>query len=199
MALLDHLGTERVAIVGNSFGGKVAVEVALAAPERVAALALAAPALAGVEPSAELNAFDEAEDELLEAGKLEEAVELNLRTWLGDTDPELRRSVGEMQRNAFEVVLAAFEKEPPPGPAEWLEPPAAEQLGSLDVPTLVVVGDADLVDFLEIARRLAAEAPRARMAMLEGVKHLAGLERPDEFNELVLGFLAGVFPGDAHG
>lgn len=195
-ALLEHLGIERAALVGNSFGGKVALEFALEHPGRTRALVLIASALGGHERSAELEAFDEAEDALLEAGKLDEAVELNLRTWLDGPDrdaapvaPEARRLVAAGQRRAFETMLAAYEASPPPGPVRWADPPAATRLGEVAAPTLVVAGAHDVTDFRAIAERLADEIPGAQKAVLD-TAHLPGLERPGELNRLLLDFLA---------
>ncbi len=197
-ALADHLGLDRVALIGNSFGGRIATDFALAHPERLQALVLVDPALSGYEGSAELDAFDEEEDGLLDAGKIDEAVELNLRTWLdgfgregAPVSAETRARVAQMQRESFVTLLAAFEKTPPPGPVSWPEPPAATRLGEVAAPTLVVVGTHDHPDFLRIAERLAAGIPGAETAALE-TGHLPALEQPDEFNRIVLGFLAGV-------
>src|SRR6266508_3963747 len=71
VALLDELGIEQAALVGNSFGGRIALDVAIAAPERVSALVLVAPGLGGWDWSAEMRRFDELEDEALEAGDLD--------------------------------------------------------------------------------------------------------------------------------
>jgi pimeloyl-ACP methyl ester carboxylesterase len=97
-----------------------------------------------------------------------------------------------MQRHAFEILLAAYEEEPHPGPVEWVEPPAAGRLGHVAAPTLVLVGAEDLPTFLAIADRLAAEIPDAHEVVVEGARHLPAVERPDEFNRLVLDFLARV-------
>ena len=195
-ALLDHLGIERAAVIGNSFGGKVALEFALEHPDRTRALVLVAAALGGHEPSAELEAFDEAEETLLDAGKLDEAVELNLRTWLdgpgreaAPVPPEARELVADGQRRAFETMLAAYEGSPPPGPVRWADPPAAARLAEVTAPTLVVAGAHDVADFRAIADRLAAGIPGARLAVLD-TAHLPGLERPEELNRLLLDFLA---------
>jgi 3-oxoadipate enol-lactonase len=194
-ALLDHLGLDRAGVVGNSFGGKVALDLALAYPERVGALVLVASALSGWERSAELDAYDEEEDALLDAGKVEEAIELNLRIWLDgygrETAPvaaEVRERLADMQRRSFRVILEAYERTPPPDPVGWSEPPAATRLGEVAVPTLVVAATYDHPDFVRIAERLAAGIPAAESATL-ATGHLPGVEQPDELNRLVLDFL----------
>jgi 3-oxoadipate enol-lactonase len=195
-ALLDHLEIESAALVGNSFGGRIALEFALDHPGRTKALVLVASALSGHEFSAEMDAFDEAEEALLDAGKLDEAVEMNLRTWLdgpgrnaAPVPTEARELVADGQRRAFETMLAAYEGSPPPGPVRWADPPAASRLGEVTAPTLVVAGAHDVADFRAIAERLADGIAGARLAVLE-TAHLPGLERPDELNRLLLDFLA---------
>jgi pimeloyl-ACP methyl ester carboxylesterase len=75
--------------------------------------------------------------------------------------------------------------------AQGMEPPAVEQLGHIAAPTLAVVGDQDLPDFLAVADQLAREIPGAREVVLPGVGHMANMEAPDAFNDAVLRFLAG--------
>jgi 3-oxoadipate enol-lactonase len=194
--LLDHLAIERAAVVGNSFGGRVALDFALAHPARTAALVLVDSALSGHEGSAFFDAFDEEEEALLDDGKLDEAVELNLRTWLDGPErqaapvaPEVRARVAEMQRSSFETLVRAYEGTPEPGPVAWADPPAAGRLAEVTVPTLVVVGTLDQPDFRAISERLARGIPGAESAELEAA-HLPALERPEEFNRIVLDFLA---------
>jgi pimeloyl-ACP methyl ester carboxylesterase len=57
-------------------------------------------------------------------------------------------------------------------------------------PTLVVTGDDDVADIHRIAERLVKEIPGARRRTIAGTAHLPNLERPDEFDRIVLGFLA---------
>ena len=195
--LLDHLAIDRAALVGNSLGGRVAIDLALGHPERVAALGLIAPALTGYIGSEELDAFDEEEDALLDAGELDEAVALNLRTWLdglgrdaAPVSPEERGRIEEMQRRSFEIVIAAYERTPPPGPVAWSEPPAVMRLHEIGVPTLVIACTHDQPDFRRIAGLLAEGIPNAERTDL-ATAHLPGVERPDELNRLLLDFLAG--------
>ncbi|MGH3032826.1 MAG: alpha/beta fold hydrolase [Gaiellaceae bacterium] len=200
-AILDHLRLERAALVGNSLGARTALEHALAHAERTSALVLVGAPPMGAPSSAELEAFDTEEDALLEAGKVDEAVELNLRTWLADdVEPALRARVGEMQRRAFELQLAAYSREPEPGPVGWLDdPPVWESLGDVGCPTLILVGDRDVSDMDVVADRLAVGIAGARKVVMPGTAHVPAFERPEDFNRIVLEFLAGVFGPQATG
>lgn len=190
-ALFDHLGIERGAVVGNSLGARTVLDFALEHPHRVSALVLVGPAPLGAERSQALREYGARENELLDEGRIEEAVELNLEMWLAGAEPGLRRRVGEMQRQALEVELAAYERDPEPGPVEWLDdPPAWERLDEVSAPTLVLVGDQDVSDVLATAERLAAGIPGARLEVVSGAGHIPGIERPEEFNRIVLDFLA---------
>ena len=182
--LLDHLGIAEAAVVGASFGGRVATEVAATAPDRVTRLVLLAPSAAGMDRSEALQAFGDEEDALLEAGDVEGATELNVRTWLGpDADDAARALVHAMQKRAFEVQLAADpEAEPAPVDAD----PAR-----VTAPTTVVVGALDFPDFAAVARRLRDAIPATELVELAWAGHLPTLERPDETLALVRSALAG--------
>jgi pimeloyl-ACP methyl ester carboxylesterase len=192
--LLDRFGIEQTAIVGNSLGGRVALELAFAHPERVSSLVLIAPGLRNWDWSEKIRRCGEDEDAALERGDLEAAVELNLRLWVDGprrapdaVDPAVRAFVGEMQADALRVYLAAAAQDPPPGPEEDLDDfdPAR-----VEAPTLILIGDEDVPDMLKIAERLAAELPRGRRVLLPGVAHLPSLEQPDVVTRLLLDFLA---------
>jgi len=110
LVLLDHLGIEHVAVVGASFGGGVALQLASVVPQLVTRPVLLSAPADGVEPTADLRAFAEQEGALLEAGDLEAATELTVRTWVGPEASEAtRQRVREMQERAFRVQLAAGE------------------------------------------------------------------------------------------
>jgi 3-oxoadipate enol-lactonase len=192
LALLDHVGLERAALVGVSYGGRVALDTAFEAPERVTALVLAAPGLRDHQWSRTVREFGDAEEQLLDAGDLVAATDLNVRLWVDGPnrgpDPErapVRERVREMQQRAFEVQVPAYESEPAPGP----EDPVDVRLGEIRAPTVVVVGDADVPDFPEIANQLVSELPNACKVVLPDTAHTIPLERPDEFRELTLELL----------
>jgi 3-oxoadipate enol-lactonase len=191
VALLDALGIAAAAVVGASFGGHVALELALSAPERVRALALLAASLDAFDESAELQAFDAEETAALERDDLDAAVAANVRMWVTrggrDADPAVVALVAAMQRDAF-VAQAGVDAE-----LEAFDPPVAERLGEIAAPAFVAVGADDVADFHRIAERLAAELPAARpVVTIAGAAHLPALERPDAVAELLVAFLADV-------
>lgn len=182
LALLDDLGVEHAALVGSSYGGEVALEIAARWPNRVNTLALLCPALPGHEPSAELEELGEREEALLEAGDVAAATELMVDTWLGpEADEPAREAVRRMQQHAFEVQLAVDEE------IEPLE--SSVDLGAIEAPCLAVSGAHDVVDFRRIAARLPDLLPNADHVELPWAGHLPSLERPSETTELLLDFL----------
>jgi pimeloyl-ACP methyl ester carboxylesterase len=189
---LESHGFERAALVGISLGGRVALEVAVARPDLVSALVLVAPGLPGEKPTDEIRAAWADEEAALEAGNLDEAVEINLRTWVDgprrspeDVDPAVRERVAKMQRRAFELQLPVDNEVE----EELLVPDLAQRLGEVRAPTLVVVGEVDQPFMHAIAERLVREIPGARRATIADTAHVPSIERPREFDELVLGFL----------
>lgn len=167
-------------LVGNSFGGRIALETALGHPDGVPRLVLVDPALRDHDWSEDMVSYWTEEDALLERGDVDGATELTLSTF---AEPHVHERLRPMQRRAYEVQLAAPEPE-----VRWPEP---QPLESLRTPTLVVVGERDRPDFHAIARRIAAEAPDTRLEVVASACHLPSLEAPEEFERLVLPFLAG--------
>jgi 3-oxoadipate enol-lactonase len=186
---MHELDIEQAALVGNSFGGAIALRAAVVDPASCRALALISAPPPGLEPSAQLQAVWEAEESALERGDIDAAVEAVVSAWvLPDAPAGLRDRVAAMQRRAFELQTAwASGVEAPEAPDPVDGDPDA--LSGLDIPALVAAGDRDMPDFREGAVLLAARLPRARHAVIEGAGHLAPLETPEAFRELVLDFL----------
>ncbi|MDT0266251.1 alpha/beta fold hydrolase [Streptomyces sp. DSM 44915] len=179
--LLNALGVDRTAVVGSSFGGGVALEVAARWPDRVGALAVlnAAPPL--TRPTPALTAFQAREAELIAADAVAEAVELNVATWLGpEADGNTRAMVRLMQRHSLDVRLAA---------EKFARPSAEYRLARIGAPTLAVSGGHDLPEFRSTAAELPRLLPRARHQELPWAGHLPSLERPAEVARLLVDFL----------
>jgi len=183
----DELAVDRFAVVGNSFGGAVAMRIAATAPERIAGLVLvSAPPLA-LDPSPRLRAIWDDEEEALSEGDIDAATAAIVDGWtLPDAPPELREQIRAMQSRAFELQLDA--PEPPEAPDPLDEHP--DLLARAGVPALVIAGELDIPDFVEGAHSLSEAAGAPAPTVIAGAGHLAPLEAPDVFEELLLGFLA---------
>jgi 3-oxoadipate enol-lactonase len=188
--LLDALALGPLTLIGSSMGGGVALQVAVARPDLVSRLVLASAGVRGHQWSEGVTRAWEQEEQAFARGDFDGAVEVTLRTWVdgparsaGDVDPGVRAKVGEMQRRVYEL-------DRPDAEEEALVTDIGERLGEIQVPTLVVVGALDVPDMLAIADRFEREIPDTRRVTIDGAAHLPSLERPDEFNRVVLEFLA---------
>jgi 3-oxoadipate enol-lactonase len=164
-------------LVGNSLGGRVALETALAHGDRVPRLVLVDSAIGDHDWSEDMRAYWAREEELVEAGDIDGAVELNLERW---ALPHVRDVLRPMQRRALELEVGAE------GELVWPEP---RPLSELRMPVLVIVGERDTEDIRAIAQRIASEAPDARLEVIADASHHPSLERPEAFNRLLLEFL----------
>lgn len=174
------------AVVGCSFGGRIALELAVDRPELVERLVLVGAGLGSWDWSEETQADFAEEEALLEQGDLAGAAAQQARMWLApDATVAARELTEAMTLRSYEQQLPMEELVT----ATWPQPPAAERLAEIAVPTLVVVGTADLADIRAMADRLASHIPGARLERIEGAGHLPSFERPDELNRLLLDFL----------
>jgi len=190
--LLNFLNVEKAYVIGQSFGGYVAIDFTLAHPGMVDALVLGAPNVSGYEPSSEeIQRFCAEEEDALNRGDLAGATELNLRMWVDgpnrtpdQVNPTVRERVREMQLFAFSLPEPEDVEEQP------LTPPAITRLAEIRVPTLIIIGGQDVPEFLKISDIIAAGITGAKKVIIPGVAHLPNMEKPAEFNRIVLDFLS---------
>lgn len=195
-AALPGRAARPVALVGASMGGRVALDLALAHPGRVAALVLIGPAVRGA-PSPGPHEMSEAErrldaalDAADEAGDLAEVNRIEAHVWLdGPEAPEGR--VSGPVRDLFLAMNGRALAAEASGEAgdETDLPPAWDRLEQVAVPTLVLVGDGDVAHVRARAEATAGRIPGARLEVLAGTAHLPHLEAHPRCVEAIGGFL----------
>ena len=186
VGVLDELGIERAAVVGLSLGGKLALDIALAHPDRLWAVAGVAPGLGGHASKAYTEEQDARYEAAEAAGDLEAGMEIDFEVWapLGADD-----RIRQLWRATPEA------KGVPPG-IEPVDPggaPAKERLGELAVPTLIVTAAHDPAGMREIGPLVARAAPDARHVELDS-DHYVTLREPELLSRTLLDFLTATAP-----
>lgn len=185
-ALIDHLGILHAYVLGLSLGGMIAIDFALEYPEATEALILADTVLGGFQwqkfGRSLALVWGRAEKSGIQSAK-EQWVSLGLFKPVREK-PDVASRLMQM---VSDYSGWHFGKDNPfPG----LYPPAIERLDRISAPTLIIVGELDLVDFHSIAGIIKEQIPAARKVVIPNVGHLSNMENPERFNEIVLGFLA---------
>jgi pimeloyl-ACP methyl ester carboxylesterase len=193
LAVLDHFGVKRAAIVGNSMGAIFSMEAVIAVPERFVAFVWVGGGIGGwdKEPSSpEEEAIFKAESDAEEAGDPDLAAELDTQIWVdgigqpvGRVRADVRDAIKAMDRQLLEPGRVFGKRVRP-------NPPAVDRLGSISIPTLVVIGDLDTIGTRAAADKVAEEVPGARIVHLPDVAHIIGMEAPDKLAALIVEHLA---------
>jgi len=175
LRVLDFFRAPKAHIVGLSMGGRIARDVALRYPERVATLTLANthPGFDALSPQ-EVRRFVE---------------ERRNRT------PEsMRALLGSLARpGAYEALLESFKALRKPSYLKTLEASVAQDraapVENIGARTLVITGSEDRVYPPSLARAMAQRIPGAKLVEIAGCGHLSNLEQPERFNRIVRNFL----------
>ncbi len=196
--LLTALGVEQAHLLGASLGGMIITDFALEFPAMVRSLIPVGAALGGFDEKPherELARFKET-GEAFANKDFARLLELTLQIWVDgfhrtpdQVDPVVREKVGTMVIDNFQQHQSEQITDAP------LTPPAAGRLADIKVPTLVIVGAVDTSQILAAGDKLAAGIPGARKVVIENTAHVPNMERPAEFNRLVLDFLSSVERG----
>lgn len=196
-AVLDAEAPGRpVVLVGCSQGGRIAIDFALAEPARVRALVLVAPSVSGAPQPESYPPNIQALLDAREAAERERDIErinaIEARLWLDGPQSDAGR-IGGAPRELFLAMNRTALAAQPLGTE--IEPPSAmERLGDLRRPTLLVWGDLDFPHIQQRCRDLTRLLPQLRSRPLRGVAHLPNLERPQEFNRVLLEFMNDFVP-----
>jgi 3-oxoadipate enol-lactonase len=188
--LLDHLDIEKAYIGGLSMGGGIATRFALKHPERVAALLIIDSASAsGLPMSDAMRVMRQKTIELAETKGMAAVAVFAI-----DANPNLRTQA-EASPEARQGLRRMFLDLNPTGYANTIRALIAgtfpsEQLSTLTMPTLVLVGEDDPA--LKAARLIHEKIAGSQLVILPNAGHLSNLDRPQAFNNSVLTFLRSV-------
>ncbi|OGO50508.1 MAG: 2-succinyl-6-hydroxy-2,4-cyclohexadiene-1-carboxylate synthase [Chloroflexi bacterium RBG_16_68_14] len=195
--LLDELGIRRAVVLGYSMGGRVALHLALHAPERLWALVLES-ASAGIEDAAEREERARSDAALAEAIE-RDGVAAFVDRW---QDQPLFASQARLPAAIREEVRRQRLRNDPRGLANSLrgmgagvQEPLLNRLGELRVPVLLLAGALD-EKYCALARLMAAALPCARLEVVPEAGHAVHLERPETFVGAVREFLVGCLAGE---
>ena len=193
--LLEFLEMQQAHFMACSMGSLAVIDFTLEHPKKVKSLVIVSPALSGYvyegqPPQPVLEMID-----ARKAGDLQRAAELQAQIWAdgfkrnsNQVNSEVHELVRQMSLDALTIQAdiireTAFLIEKP------LRPPAMERLEQINVPTLVIVGDLDDDSEMAIAEVLTTHIRSATRTILHGTAHLPNMEKPEEFNQIVLEFL----------
>ena len=182
LALLDALGIRQAHVLGMSIGGRIAMQLAVMAPDRVQSLILMDTALEFPPP----EAWQERIEAVMRIGT-QALVEVVMPRWVVDTSlpssQGLRQMLLRTDRRGYAGSAAALR-----------DARAVEVAGRITCPTTVVVGDQDVATPPEMAREVQAAIPGSRYLEIAGAGHLPTLEKPEASTAAILDHFAALAP-----
>jgi pimeloyl-ACP methyl ester carboxylesterase len=195
LAVMDAVGVERATLMGASLGGRVALDTALAAPERVTAVVMI-----GSVPSGAVPTYTVAEQRLADAADDAEAAadwsrraELDVDIW--SVGPTRRRDqvdptfLARAVRHAHEHVELLMTT--PGASCRAGVPTAVERLGELAAPLLSLVGEHDFAfTRAQQERTVLAVGGEAKAVTIPHAAHFPGVEQPEAVLAVVRPWLA---------
>jgi pimeloyl-ACP methyl ester carboxylesterase len=187
VGLLDHLGVDRVHVVGHSLGGAIALELAAQHPTRVASLVLLEPVPLATPAGAAFGRALASLTDLYEAGDAEGAVHGFLAL---EGDPNWRAAIDQTVPGGIAQAVkdaATFFETEVPGVPNWAFGPA--QAGAITCPVLSVLGSQSGPLSVEGRRLLHAWFPACQDADIVGATHLLQMQAPGRVAAAIAAFL----------
>ncbi|WP_203076059.1 bifunctional 3-oxoadipate enol-lactonase/4-carboxymuconolactone decarboxylase PcaDC [Falsiroseomonas ponticola] len=186
VALLDSLGIRQAHVLGLSIGGRIAMELAVLAPDRVASLILMDTALEFPPP----QAWQDRIDAVLKVGT-QALVEVVMPRWV--VDPSLASSQGLRQ------MLLRTDRRGYAGSAAALrDARAADVAGRITCPTTIACGTMDIATPPEMSRAIQAAIPGSRYVEIPEGGHLPTFEREADTTAAILGHFAAFAPAPGY-
>jgi pimeloyl-ACP methyl ester carboxylesterase len=183
--IMRQVHMSRAIVVGNSSGGGLALDFALAHPEMVEGLFLIGPVVHGMASSDYFNERGNQNSEPLARNDVKAAAEnwSKDRFLIAGDDPAARKQLYNALAENPQNLKYSGELEIRPSP------PMAQRLSQIRVPALVLVGDADIADVFAYSGAIEAALPLASFEVWKDTGHLIQIQRPEKlasrFNRFV--------------
>lgn len=192
IAVLDACGLGSAVLIGNSQGGRIAIDTALLHTARVQALVLIGTAVSG---APDIVSYPPEVAELIHKietaevmGDLDEINRLEAHLWL-DGPSSMEGRVGGAARELFlDMNIRALRAQSVGEVTDNVD--AWNNLSRLKVPVLVIAGQLDLPHLLERSNHIACVVPDAKLVTIKDTAHLPALEEPQLCAEIIEKFLA---------
>lgn len=194
--LLRFLEIEKTYLLGVSGGGATAIDFTLAHPEMVDALIPVSMGVSGFDfgewiGTSPLHDAFARQSEAFESGDVNRMVELSLPLWAEGPERTAEQISPSARERIREMCIYNWTRsnDLTAPPAQTIEPPALRRLAEIETPTLIIVGKQDVPVILEIGDILSERIEGARKVVFPDAGHHLNMEKPEEFNRVVLDFL----------
>jgi N-formylmaleamate deformylase len=183
MSLIDTLGLANPVVLGHSMGGMTAAVVASRNPKRLRGLVLADPTFLTPQRQREVHESDVADQHrrILNLSRKDLLAEME-----GRHNHRSREVIELFAQARFQTSIRAFEVLTPPNP-DYMQ-----LINTLNVPSLLVVGDVGSIVTLEMATELAGFNQRLEVVQIEEAGHAVPYDQPERFSAIVQTFLRSV-------
>jgi pimeloyl-ACP methyl ester carboxylesterase len=202
-ALMRHLGIEKAHVIGLSMGAGIAADFVLEHPEMSRSLVSVGPWVTGYNSPTVEKVFDgiKAVASALQSKGTAAALEEFLTGMLGQSlsmNPSVEARLHEFGADYTFWHLCHTDPGEKQVSSETAQigMPATERIAGMRVPALIVTADHDIPACIEIAELMEHRISGARKIVMPDTGHIINMERPQEFNRIVLNFLAEVDGGN---
>ncbi len=185
--LLTFLKVKKAHLMGLSMGGRIAIDFTLTHPDMVASVTAVAPGLSG---------FPFAPEDTIEMMKIVYSIQNDDGTPAGEAWLKSAYNAAAMENPVIAAKLRPIAIE---NSKVWLInfffprpafPLAVQRLGEIKAPMLVIRGDRDVPTIMKVVDTLEKNVPGVKKVIIPGTGHMVNVEKPGEFNKIVMEFLS---------